>query len=150
MVAALLAFFLGGLGAHKFYLGRPVWGFLYLLFCMTGIPSFLGFLESIILLFMNEHDFNLKYNYAFAVAPGHVPNQIAQSVVINVPGAAVQPGVEVQSDTIARTNDLIVQLEKLNQLRVAGALTEEEFNHQKQKLLAAGGVGGPDSGPGPE
>lgn len=29
-VAYLLYFFFGGLGAHKFYLGQPMWGFLYL------------------------------------------------------------------------------------------------------------------------
>ncbi len=30
-VAYLWWFFLGGLGAHKFYLGRPAWGILYAL-----------------------------------------------------------------------------------------------------------------------
>ena len=31
--AVLLAFFLGGLGLHKFYLGKTFQGFLYLIFC---------------------------------------------------------------------------------------------------------------------
>ncbi|MGM9508565.1 TM2 domain-containing protein [Larkinella sp. GY13] len=31
--AALLAFFLGGLGIHKFYLRQTGWGVAYLLFC---------------------------------------------------------------------------------------------------------------------
>ncbi|WP_218966776.1 TM2 domain-containing protein [Snodgrassella alvi] len=33
IVAALLAFFLGGLGIHKFYLNQNLQGILYLVFC---------------------------------------------------------------------------------------------------------------------
>jgi TM2 domain-containing membrane protein YozV len=36
---------LGSFGAHHFYLGRNGWGILYLLFCWTGIPTLLGFIE---------------------------------------------------------------------------------------------------------
>ncbi|MEA1568161.1 NINE protein, partial [Salmonella enterica] len=35
IAAALLAFFLGGFGVHKFYLGKIGQGFLYLIFCWT-------------------------------------------------------------------------------------------------------------------
>ena len=38
-VLLLITFFLGGLGAHKFYLGKPWQGVLYLLFCWTMIPG---------------------------------------------------------------------------------------------------------------
>ncbi len=44
--AALLAFFLGGLGIHRFYLGQNGVGILYLLFCWTFIPAFIAFLIS--------------------------------------------------------------------------------------------------------
>ena len=37
-VAILLAFFLGGIGVHKFYLGNAMLGVVYLLLCWTGIP----------------------------------------------------------------------------------------------------------------
>ncbi len=50
IVAALLAFFFGGLGIHKFYLGRVGQGILYILFCWTGIPSIIAFIEFIIFL----------------------------------------------------------------------------------------------------
>lgn len=60
--AALWAFFLGGFGAHKFYLGRPVWGILYLIFFWTFIPAFVAFVEFIIYLTMSEEAFDLKYN----------------------------------------------------------------------------------------
>lgn len=61
-IAALLAFFLGGLGAHKFYLGKVFQGIFYLLFCWTCIPSIIALIESILFLTMSESEFNRKYN----------------------------------------------------------------------------------------
>jgi TM2 domain-containing membrane protein YozV/ribosomal protein L40E len=61
LAAALFALFLGGIGIHKFYLGRVGWGIVYLLFCWTFIPAVVGFIEGIVLLVMNEETFNKKY-----------------------------------------------------------------------------------------
>lgn len=61
VVAILLALFLGGLGAHKFYLGQPGWGILYLLFFWTFIPAFVAFIEMIIYLVMSDRRFAEKY-----------------------------------------------------------------------------------------
>ena len=44
----LLAFFLGGIGIHKFYAGHILLGFIYLIFCWTFIPGFIAFIEFII------------------------------------------------------------------------------------------------------
>lgn len=41
----VLAFFLGGIGAHLFYYRKYVRGILYLLFCWTYIPIFLGWID---------------------------------------------------------------------------------------------------------
>lgn len=60
--AALLAFFLGGLGAHRFYLGQVGWGFVYLLFCWTLIPFIAAFIEFIMYLTMSEENFDEKYS----------------------------------------------------------------------------------------
>lgn len=60
--AALLALFLGGFGAHKFYLGKNGLGVLYLLLCWTGIPSIAAFIEFFIYVFMSQEDFDAKYN----------------------------------------------------------------------------------------
>ncbi|MFZ3482168.1 NINE protein [Sphingomonas sp. 3-13AW] len=62
VVAALLAFFLGGIGIHRFYLGRSVSGVLYLLFCWTFIPGFLGLIETVRLLLMSDDKFLRKYS----------------------------------------------------------------------------------------
>lgn len=61
VAAILLAFFLGGLGGHKFYLGKIGLGILYLVFCWTFIPAFIAFIEFIILLTMSDETFAQKY-----------------------------------------------------------------------------------------
>lgn len=61
IAAGLLGIFLGGLGIHKFYMGKIGMGILYLLFCWTGIPSLVGFIEGIIYLASNEHNFCIKH-----------------------------------------------------------------------------------------
>lgn len=63
--ATILAFFLGGLGIHKFYLGKTVQGIMYMLFCWTLIPSILAFFEFFGLLFMSDSSFNVKFNNGF-------------------------------------------------------------------------------------
>ncbi|VYU81524.1 NINE protein [Metakosakonia massiliensis] len=60
--AALLAFFLGGFGAHKFYLGRVGQGIVYLIFFWTMIPAIVAFVEFILLLCMSDEDFARKYD----------------------------------------------------------------------------------------
>lgn len=59
--AILLALFLGGLGIHKFYLGRPGFGVLYLIFCWTFIPAIVAFIEAIVYACMSEDGFHYKY-----------------------------------------------------------------------------------------
>lgn len=44
--AVILALFLGGLGIHKFYLGKSGMGILYLLFCWTSLPAIIAFIEA--------------------------------------------------------------------------------------------------------
>ncbi len=61
-VAGLLALFLGGIGIHKFYLGRIGWGIAYILFCWTFIPALVGLIEGLIYFSMDGKDFDFKYN----------------------------------------------------------------------------------------
>lgn len=60
IVAGILGIFLGGIGVHKFYMGKIGMGILYLLFCWTGIPAVVGFIEGIIYLCSNDENFQLK------------------------------------------------------------------------------------------
>jgi TM2 domain-containing membrane protein YozV len=48
-VGVLLAVFLGGVGAHHFYMGRTLLGLLYLFFCWTFIPAFVALIEAFLM-----------------------------------------------------------------------------------------------------
>lgn len=55
-VYLLLALFLGGIGSHDFYVGKPVTGLIKLAFCWTGIPTIIS-LFNIIGALMNKQNF---------------------------------------------------------------------------------------------
>ncbi len=59
--AGIFALLLGGLGVHKFYLGKPVQGILYILFCWTLIPAVIALIEGIIYLTKSDAEFKAKY-----------------------------------------------------------------------------------------
>jgi hypothetical protein len=59
--AGIFALLLGGLGVHKFYLGKPVQGVLYILFCWTFIPSLIALVEGIVYLTKSDAEFKAKY-----------------------------------------------------------------------------------------
>lgn len=106
-VAVLLAFFLGGLGIHKFYLGENVAGFLYLLFSWTFIPAILAFFDFLGLLLSSEQSFQSKYN-----------------------------GLQLPGVTLARgAKDITGALGDLKRLYDLGAITAEEYEEKRQKLL---------------
>jgi TM2 domain-containing membrane protein YozV len=44
-ISYCLAFVLGGLGAHLFYIGKYKRGIFYLIFCWTYIPLVLGWID---------------------------------------------------------------------------------------------------------
>lgn len=58
--AGVLGILLGGIGVHKFYLGKTGAGILSILFCWTGIPAVLGLIEGITYLCSNDENFQLK------------------------------------------------------------------------------------------
>lgn len=62
-IAVLLAFFLGGFGIHRFYLGQVGVGFMMLLFCWTFLPMIIGFIDAVRYATMSEKKFHKRYDY---------------------------------------------------------------------------------------
>lgn len=117
--AAILAFFLGGLGVHKFYLGQNGLGILYLIFCWTFVPAFIAFIDCILLLIMSETAFNEKYNKSFnSMQPIAMSQNLSNNININN----------------SHESDLD-KLDKLGKLRDSGIISEDEFQNRKNKIL---------------
>lgn len=164
-VAAILALFFGGLGVHKFYLGRIGVGILYLVFSITFIPAFLGLIDFFVLALMENDDFNRRFNGQNQISPvvvnmlppayppvhpGHgyppapPPPQHAPPPGYGQPHAPPQHAAYAPPQPSApslppgslTTDQLATKLEKLNELRISGLLSEEEFQQQKARLLA--------------
>ena len=109
ITAMFIAFFLGSFGGQYFYLGKTGRGIACLLLFWTFIPSLIGLYHTIIWLMMSDEDFNNEYNQ------GRLPRM----------GYAYAPGASV-SDELA----------KLFVLKEQGAITEQEYNARKARLLA--------------
>ncbi|NER29671.1 MAG: TM2 domain-containing protein, partial [Symploca sp. SIO1C4] len=64
-VAALIAFMgtiLPVSGFHKFYLGQPLWGLMYLLLFWTPIPRIASAIEFVWYLGQNQDEFDRNFN----------------------------------------------------------------------------------------
>jgi len=63
--AGILGVLLGSLGVHHFYLGSTVTGVIEIVLTVVtcGIGSLLGLVEGILLLIMDQNEFDQRYNY---------------------------------------------------------------------------------------
>lgn len=115
-LAALIAFFGGAFGLHKFYLGQNGAGILYLLFCWTWIPGIVAFFEGIGLLFMPDEAFDAKFNRGISSTT---------RTIFSIPATS-------NSES---TKDKIATLAELKKLYDAGIITAEEFEQKRRKIL---------------
>lgn len=124
IAAALLAFFLGGIGVHRFYLGQTGKGILYLVFCWTFIPYIISIVDFVLFLTMSDEDFDYKYNRAY----------LEDSYHGNTAHNFFDPDHGTIQDRDYVDNSL-EQLEKLGRLRDSGILTQAEFERKKEAIL---------------
>jgi TM2 domain-containing membrane protein YozV len=151
--AAILALFMGTIGVHKFYLGRIGAGILYLVFSLTFIPTVLGLIDFFVLALMDQDEFNRRYN-----GSGMLPGQLVVNMLPppypypppypspyppqgyppqGYPPQGYPPQGGPAPSPPRSTEELAAQLERLNELRIAGLLTDEEFAQQKARLLGS-------------
>jgi TM2 domain-containing membrane protein YozV len=62
IAAGLLALFVGVFGVHRFYLGQVGKGILYAVFFWFPLTWLIAFIDGIVILTMDDEDFNIKYN----------------------------------------------------------------------------------------
>jgi len=158
-LAAILALFMGGIGVHKFYLGKIGAGILYLIFSFTFIPALLGMIDFFVLALMDKDEFDRRHNGANMLTGPVVVNMLPPAGIYGQGYAPPAPppgygyggqtpyvqgyppppvGPPQQPAAAGRdVEQLKVELEKLNELRISGLLTEEEFAQQKSRLLGS-------------
>lgn len=95
-------------GIHKFYLGQPVWGGIYLLLGWTQIPRIACAMEGIWYLTRARHNMPLP--------------------TIDAP---LNDGVTVSQQTQA----IAAALRELEKLRLEGLISEQEFEQNRRSLL---------------
>jgi TM2 domain-containing membrane protein YozV len=111
-IAAILAFS-GTLtisGLHKFYLGQPLWGLLYVLLSWTPIPKVASAIEGVWYLAQDEEAFDRNFN-------------LGKSAVKNFQPASNQIAVMAEA------------LRSLDTLRQDGLISEYEFEQKRRQLL---------------
>lgn len=111
-VAAILAFS-GTLtisGLHKFYLGQPLWGLLYVLLSWTPIPKVASAIEGVWFLAQDEEAFDRNFN-------------LGKSALRNSQSASNQ------------VNSMAKALRELESLRQDGLISEYEFEQKRRQLL---------------
>jgi TM2 domain-containing membrane protein YozV len=97
-------------GWHKFYLGQPFWGIVYLLLSWTPIPHVASAMELVWYLVQDEDEFgrNFTLGEKRTAAPGIDPTQVS---------------------AIAEA------LRQLEQLRQDGLISEYEFEQKRRQWL---------------
>jgi TM2 domain-containing membrane protein YozV len=117
-VAAVLAF--SGMvipiaGFHKFYLGQPFWGIVYLLLWWTPVPHIASVIEGFWYLAQGAEEFDKNFNLG-VIAASSVANQTA----------GVDP---------AQVGAIADALRELDRLRQDGLMSEYEFEQKRRQLL---------------
>ena len=114
----LLCFFAGGLGIHRFFVGKTGTGILMLLtFGGLGIWWLIDLIMIAIGSFKDIQGRAITYqstNTANTAPSTHVPEKVAEA---------------------SPAKDIPAQIEKLADLKDKGIITDEEFQQKKQELL---------------
>ncbi|WP_431191284.1 hypothetical protein [Leptolyngbya subtilissima] len=99
-------------GLHKFYLGQPFWGAVYIVLGLViPIPKVACAIEGVMLLRQSSDDFDQRWSKTNKVAPAT---------------ATLDP---------AQISALGVALRELDTLRQEGLISELEFEQKRRQLL---------------
>ena len=105
-------------GLHKFYLGQPWWGLLYMLLSWTPIPRVASAIEGFWYLSQDSDEFDSNFNLEPGVEPNFTPLPNRTVVVASNPVSAIADA-----------------LRELDDLREDGLISEYEFEQKRRQLL---------------
>jgi TM2 domain-containing membrane protein YozV len=98
-------------GLHKFYLGQPLWGAIYLLLWNTPVPRIAAAIDAVWYFVQGEETFHRQFNGAL----------VAGGVTVAIPPPPVAAIAE--------------GLRELERLRTEGLVSEYEFEQKRRQLL---------------
>ncbi len=94
-------------GWHKFYLGQPLWGVVYLLLSWTPIPRAASAIETVWYLLQNEAEFDENFNQS-------------------------SPQILIAPNNVKAISEAMRQLDSL---REDGLISEYEFEQKRRQML---------------
>ena len=97
-------------GFHKFYLGQPVWGIVYLLLSWTPIPHIASAIEAVWYLTQDSTHFDSNFNSVAA--------HISTPTIVSHPMTTVAQSIR-----------------ELDKLRADGLISEYEFEQKRRQWL---------------
>lgn len=103
-------------GFHKFYLGQPLWGIVYLVLGWTYIPQVASAIEGVWYLAQDRDEFDRNFNQGV----------IAAASSITTPLIGIDP---------AQVGAIADSLRQLDSLRQDGLMSEYEFEQKRRQLL---------------
>lgn len=103
-------------GLHKFYLGQPLWGLVYILLSWTPIPWVASAIEAVWFLAQDREDFNQNFSL------GELP--VASPAIYGTSG--IDP---------TKVSAIADALRQLDQLRQDGLISEYEFEQKRRQWL---------------
>ena len=99
-------------GFHKFYLGQPLWGIVYLLLSWTPIPHIASAIDAVWYLAQDRNRFDLNFNST------STSSLLTPATIIN------QPMINIAES-----------IRELDKLREDGLISEYEFEQKRRQWL---------------
>lgn len=100
-------------GLHKFYLGQPLWGLVYVLLSWTPIPHAASAMEGVWYLLQDECEFDSNFNGE------------------ELPSQKYSPAIAAKNNVSAMAE----ALRQLDCLREDGLISEYEFEQKRRQML---------------
>lgn len=150
-IALVLAALLGAFGAHRFYLGKIASGVFYFLFCWTGIPGLIAFIECFMIAFSSQQDWAKKYNNGTLTPPVHIvlkilmlifPAILAASLILGIVAAVAIPAYQ----EYGAKSKVAHGIESLNSCKMAAEIFYSKNGRFPTSLYEAGCSIAPSSG----